>query len=72
MAILKAFEFGLNGGSADLIAAMQTALIALVLPFLLGKMNDRLCWCGIGVGFVSVRVFVAGDMHVSGTARLLV
>lgn len=67
VAILKAFEFGLNAGSAALIAALQPALTALVSPFLLGEMNDRLRWCGIGVGFAGVLVFVAGDMQLSGT-----
>ena len=72
MAILKAFEFGVNAGSAALIAALQPALTTLVSPFLLGEMNDRLRWCGIGVGFAGVLVFVASDMHLSGTTRLLV
>ena len=72
MAILKAFEFGVNAGSAALIAALVPALTTLVSPFLLGEMNDRLRWCGIGVGFAGVLVFVASDMHLSGTTRLLV
>ncbi len=72
VAILKAFEFGLNVGLAALIVALQPALTALVSPFLLGEMNDRLRLCGIGVGFAGVLVFVASDMHLSGAARLVV
>ena len=53
MAILKAFEFVFSAGSA----ALQPALIALVSPFLLGEMNDRLRWCGISVGFASLGFF---------------
>jgi drug/metabolite transporter (DMT)-like permease len=67
VAILKAFEFGLNAGLAALIAALQPALTALVSPFLLGEANDRVRWCGIGVGFAGVLVFVAGDMQLFGT-----
>ncbi len=67
MAILKAFEFFLNAGSAALIAALQPALTALISPFLPSEMNDRLRWCGIGVGFAGVLVFVSGDMHLPGT-----
>ena len=68
VAIFKAFEFGLNAGSVALIAAFQPALTALVSPLLLGKANDALRWCGIGVGFAGVLVFVAGDMNLSATA----
>ncbi len=63
VAILKAFEFGL----AALIAALQPALTILVSPFLVGEMNDMLRWCGISVGFAGVLVFVASNMHLSGT-----
>ena len=63
VAILKAFEFGLDAG----LAALQPALTTLVSPFLLGEMNDRLRWCGVGVGFAGVLVFVASNMHLSGT-----
>ena len=72
VAILKVFEFGSIAGLAALIAAPHPALTALVSPLLLGEMNDSLRWCGTGVGFTGVLVFVAGDMHISGTARLVV
>ena len=65
MAILKAFEFGLNAGSAALIAALQPVLTALVSPFLLCEMNDRLRWCGIGVGFAGILVFLLWGGHAS-------
>ena len=57
----------MNAGSAALIAALQPALTAIVSPFLLGEMNDRLRWCGIGLGSSGLLVFVAGDMQLSGT-----
>ena len=37
-------------------------------PLPLGEANDALRWCGIGVGFAGVLVFVAGDMNLSATA----
>lgn len=36
------------------------------MSFLLGETNDRLRWCGIGVGFAGVLVFVAGNIQLSG------
>ena len=35
-------------------------------PLLIDEANEALRWCGVGVGFAGVLVFVAGDMNLSG------
>ena len=65
--ILKSLEYGMNAGSAALIAAMQPILTALVSPGLLGEKNSPMQWFGIFAGFAGVIVFVSGDNLFTGT-----
>jgi len=65
--ILKSFEYGMNAGSAALIAAMQPILTALVSPKILGEPNNKLQWLGIFTGFFGVAVFVSSDNLFTGT-----
>jgi len=65
--ILKSFEYGMNAGSAALIAAMQPILTALVSPKILGEPNNKLQWLGIFTGFLGVAVFVSSDNLFTGT-----
>ncbi|MEC7496595.1 MAG: EamA family transporter [Pseudomonadota bacterium] len=51
-----------------LIAAMQSALTALLAPLVLGERNSALQWAGIGVGFAGVVIFIGADSGVTGAA----
>ncbi|MFT2112353.1 DMT family transporter [Marinomonas sp. 2405UD68-3] len=65
--ILKSFEYGMNAGSAALIAALQPILTALVAAGVLAEKNTKLEWLGVLTGFVGVCIFVSGDRVFSGT-----
>ncbi len=65
--IFKSLEYGMNAGSAALIAAVQPILTALIAPKLLNEKNNMFEWAGIAVGFIGVIVFVGGNASFTGT-----
>lgn len=59
--ILKSFEYGMNAGSAALIAALQPILTAVFAAKILNEKTNKTQWLGIFIGFLGVLVFVSGD-----------
>lgn len=66
VAVFKSIEYGMNAGTAALIAAMQPILTTLCAPLFLNEKNNIRSWFGIALGFVGVCIFVGGDVTFSG------
>lgn len=64
--IFEGVRFGVDGGTAALIAALQPMLVATVAGRLLGERANRWMWLGMLVGFAGVALVVSGQLGGSG------
>src|SRR5918998_470118 len=62
--VVGAVEFGVNAGTAALVAALQPLLAAALAGPVLGERVRPRQWVGLIVGLVGVVLVVSGDMRV--------
>lgn len=60
LAVFEGVRFGVDGGTAALIAALQPLLVATVAGRILGERATRWTWLGMALGLVGVALVVSG------------
>ncbi|GEK80828.1 DMT family transporter [Agrococcus baldri] len=64
--IFEGVRFGVDGGTASLIAALQPMLVATVAGRILGERANAWMWSGMLLGFAGVALVVSGQLGQSG------
>ncbi|SDS54896.1 DMT family transporter [Agrococcus carbonis] len=64
--IFEGVRFGVDGGTAALIAALQPMLVATVAGRILGERANGWMWAGMLLGFGGVALVVSGQVGASG------
>lgn len=64
--IFEGVRFGVDGGTASLIAALQPMLVATVAGRFLGERANAWMWSGMLLGFAGVALVVSGQLDASG------
>lgn len=63
--IFEGVRFGVDGGTASLIAALQPMLVATVAGRFLGERANGWMWAGMLAGFAGVALVVSGQLGLS-------
>lgn len=63
--IFEGVRFGVDGGTASLIAALQPMLVATVAGRFLGERANGWMWAGMLTGFAGVALVVSGQLGLS-------
>lgn len=65
LAVFEGVRFGVDGGTAALIAALQPLLVATVAGRLLGEHASRWTWLGMALGLAGVALVVSSRLGTS-------
>jgi len=64
--IFEGVRFGVDGGTASLIAALQPMLVATIAGRFLGERANGWMWTGMLLGFAGVALVVSGQLGQTG------